>query len=441
MSNTTIYPYGQGGSVPSGIVIADDLVTNDSQKALSAKQGKVLNEKIDSLPNIMGRRFVDFGIMPSCVYGEAGCFLGDGINGTFVPSSGAAAIPDTRIKYADVISKYDALVAAYPNYVEKHTFGNDASGTIPMYYYTFTPKYWQQHIYLQAGVHGWEPEPVFALAEIMYLIANAYGSETLSPKVIDNAELMCLRGAVKITVVPCVNPWGFNRRGDCGIDRREIAQNNYNNKQLNAEWNSNQAETTYVRNLLDSISTSLSFAMDMHSTVWPDTRSWYGCFYGSVPTGCKNIRTAFRVWEWLYEFYDVKYPYIVDGDTCPNPMDSTYASVGINSGTGSFRGWFFDRYGKPAINVEFSDHVWTDDEDYYDPTHSLTNVPQSGYTGHTIGDGPADAQGNMVPMHTSAALSVAVNMYLNHIIQQVLDGYNVDGSTTVPAADQYQPKD
>lgn len=434
MSNTTIYPYGRGGSLPDGIAIADDLVTNDAQKALSAKQGKVLNDKIDSLPNIMGRRFVDFGTMPSCVYGETGCFLGDGMTGT----NNSDGNPDTRIKYADVIAKYDALVTAYPNYVEKHSCGNDASGTIPMYYYTFTPKYWQQSIYLQAGVHGWEPDPVFALCELMYLISNAYGSDTLSPVVVDNPELMYLRGTVKITVFPCVNPYGFNRRSDCGIDKRNVAQNNYNGKQLNAEWNSNQAESVMVRTLLDSMSSEVSFAVDMHSTVWPDTRPRYGSFYGSVPTDCPNIRTAFRAWEWLYEFYDVKYDYIVDGDTCPNPLDATYASVGIKSGTGAFRGWFFDRYDKPATNIELSDHVWTDDADYYNPAHSLTNVP-SGYG--ISSQAPADANGDMIPLHTAAVMSVAVNMYLNHIIQQVMDKYRVDGSTTVPDDDQYLPKD
>ena len=46
MANQTIYPYGQGGQLPSGYPIADDLETNSAQYALSAKQGVVINERI-----------------------------------------------------------------------------------------------------------------------------------------------------------------------------------------------------------------------------------------------------------------------------------------------------------------------------------------------------------------------------------------------------------
>lgn len=355
--------------------------------------------------------FVDFGTMPSCVYGETGCFLGDGMTGT----NNADGNPDTRIKYADVINKYDALVSAYPAYVQKHSFGNDASGTIAMYYYTFKPKYYTQHIYLQAGVHGWEPDPVFALAEIMYLIANAYGGN-LSPKIDDSKELAYLRGNVAFTVVPCVNPYGFNRRSDCyvgdasgeghgGTSKRSVAQNNANNVQLNGAWSGNEAEAVYVRTLLDSIASELSFAIDMHSTVWDNTRTKYGCFYGGFNTNGKNVRTIWRTYEWLYEFYNVKYPGIVDGDTCPNVIGD-YASVGIlNSG---FHKWCLDRYGVQAGTMEFSDHVWSEDDS--------TNYPK--------------------PLHTSAAMSVAVNMYLNHILQQVYDGYKVISETNVPDADK-----
>lgn len=351
--------------------------------------------------NIMGRGFVDFGTMPSCLATDADNFLPAGVSASETDSNGN---PAALVSYADVIAKYDALVSAYPAYVQKHSFGNDASGTIPMYYYTFKPKYYVQHVYLQAGVHGWEPDPVFALAEIMYLIANAYGGN-LSPKIADKNELTYLRGNVAFTVVPCVNPWGFNHRSDCAIDKRNYAQNNYNGVQLNAAWSGSATEAVYVRTLLDSIASELSFAIDMHSTVWNNTRTKYGCFYGGFNSNGKNVRTIWRTYEWLYEFYGVKYPNIVDGDTCPNVIGN-YASVGIL--TGCFHDWCLDRYGVQAGTMEFSDHVWSDDDS--------TNYPK--------------------PLHTSAAMSVAVNMYLNHILQQVYDGYRVIGETNVPSTDK-----
>ena len=46
MANKTVYPFGLGGSLPARIAIADDLVTNSAQMALSAKQGKVLGDAI-----------------------------------------------------------------------------------------------------------------------------------------------------------------------------------------------------------------------------------------------------------------------------------------------------------------------------------------------------------------------------------------------------------
>ena len=46
MANTTVYPYGQSGSLPSGYPIADDLETDSAQQALSARQGKIIGDKL-----------------------------------------------------------------------------------------------------------------------------------------------------------------------------------------------------------------------------------------------------------------------------------------------------------------------------------------------------------------------------------------------------------
>ena len=50
MANKTVYPYGQDGQLPSGYPIADDLVTDSAQQALSAKQGKVLSQEKVGFP-------------------------------------------------------------------------------------------------------------------------------------------------------------------------------------------------------------------------------------------------------------------------------------------------------------------------------------------------------------------------------------------------------
>lgn len=52
MANIDISPYGQNAQMPEGYPIADNLTTNSAQQALSAKQGKVLNEKTFSYEKV-----------------------------------------------------------------------------------------------------------------------------------------------------------------------------------------------------------------------------------------------------------------------------------------------------------------------------------------------------------------------------------------------------
>ena len=49
MANTTIYPYGTGGSLPASIAIVNDLTTGGADKALSAEMGKVLAGKVGNI--------------------------------------------------------------------------------------------------------------------------------------------------------------------------------------------------------------------------------------------------------------------------------------------------------------------------------------------------------------------------------------------------------
>ena len=56
MANKTVYPYGTGGSLPSNIGIINDLTTGGANKALSAEQGKILqNDKVSYSQNGLSR--------------------------------------------------------------------------------------------------------------------------------------------------------------------------------------------------------------------------------------------------------------------------------------------------------------------------------------------------------------------------------------------------
>lgn len=59
MANITVYPYGTGGSLPSSVGIINDLTTGGADKALSAQQGVVLNEKIAPVENALFCRIAD----------------------------------------------------------------------------------------------------------------------------------------------------------------------------------------------------------------------------------------------------------------------------------------------------------------------------------------------------------------------------------------------
>lgn len=50
MANNTVYPYGTGGQLPSGIAIVNDLTTGGADKALSAEMGKFLGELVKEFP-------------------------------------------------------------------------------------------------------------------------------------------------------------------------------------------------------------------------------------------------------------------------------------------------------------------------------------------------------------------------------------------------------
>lgn len=49
MPNITIYPFGVGGQLPASIGVINDLTTGGADKALSAEQGKVLNNRLTPL--------------------------------------------------------------------------------------------------------------------------------------------------------------------------------------------------------------------------------------------------------------------------------------------------------------------------------------------------------------------------------------------------------
>ena len=198
-----------------------------------------------------------------------------------------------------------------------------------MYAYVFEPRYYQQSIYLQAGIHGKEIDAVACLARIMYLITNAT----------DDEDLVYLRQNVKITVVPCVNVWG--------VSQSPKNNNNSNNEQLQ-QWSTSTppAEVANVKAYIESVSLTdeLSFMLDMHTT----TNDTYYDFYGNIQKHAKNVRTIFRTNSWLCDNY------ALDGRT----VDDQYLGYHEYSDKHLFRLYYYHYYNVQTATLELSDYHW-----------------------------------------------------------------------------------
>jgi hypothetical protein len=233
--------------------------------------------------------------------------------------------------YSDLLTAvYEPLRAQFPNYIKRVNIGKDASGTIDMYAYTFEPRYYQEHIYLQAGIHGIEVDAVACLARIMYLIATADGTDN---------DLMFLRQQVKFTIVPCVNVWG--------ISQSPKVNNNSNDAQLQ-QWSVASPPTeisnikTYIQDA--NILPELSYMLDMHTT----TSDNYYDFYGNIQKYARNVRTIFRTNAWLCE------QYALDGRTVDDQYLGWYEPTNMNL----FRQHYYYFDDVQTATLELSDNHW-----------------------------------------------------------------------------------
>jgi hypothetical protein len=277
--------------------------------------------------------------------------------------------------YIDLISTvYEPLRTLYPNYITRTNIGKDASGTIDMYVYDFQPKYYQQHIYLQAGIHAVEPTAIASLARIMQLISNAYDG--------NDDDLKFMRENIRFTVVPCVNVWGFS----------ENPKNNQNSVGQNMQAWGDINTPQELQNIKDYIFNNnllkeFSFMMDMHTT----TNNTYSNFYGALQRHSKNARTIFRVNSWLYNNFIPS-----RGVVHNEGKDLGYRETSPNI----FRMYWYKK-GVQTFTAEFTDYIW---------------------------DGEWLA--------TSPVMSVAVSMYLNYLIQMMNDFYI--SMYDVPNSDYHQ---
>jgi len=167
------------------------------------------------------------------------------------PSMPELANPAMRVD--TIISGYDALLTANPEYITKTNLGNTSTG-LPVYRYDFNPKSFEYHLprkrlkyIILTGVHGYEPIPPITVLHMMENICNNWETDKY---------LEFLRFNVDFIILPMVNPYGATadtRRNGNNVDiNRNFPEGWSFNPDVNAETYAGTApltelETQYVQ--------------------------------------------------------------------------------------------------------------------------------------------------------------------------------------------------
>lgn len=190
----------------------------------------------------------------------------------YVSTSQNAFISD----YATLISKYDELIANYPNYASKNTLGQTAQGTT-IYEYVFSSGSYNKAgvrgtrdatiakpiFAIQSGVHGYERAAVNSL--YIFIRDLLTGNGSLSELLL-NAE---------IHIIPCVCPWGSDNDSRMNANSVNINRNYNANWVLNGEGTNNysgpsaasELETQISQNWIGSmVNAGAKFVIDWHNS-------------------------------------------------------------------------------------------------------------------------------------------------------------------------------
>ena len=256
---------------------------------------------------------------------------------------------------------YEPLRTALPTYISRSVIGKDATNTYDIYQYTFEPDYFEQTIYLQAGVHGYEEDGYIGLARLMQLICNDWDT---------HEGLAYLRWSCKIVVVPIVNVWS--------VSQATHVRDNSNGVNLNRDLvNKTQAETIAVTSFFNTVNqnTPVSFAFDFHTTDYDS----YGDYMLTVWTGSKNEYIAKHVLYYLARknAHDRMQSYLTKYNLTEDTLRLPY--VGDSTNTGTYA-WWWNTLGIPCATVEHADDVWDSQE------HTATAITKAveNYVNQTI---------------------------------------------------------
>ena len=120
------------------------------------------------------------------------------------------AVTSAEKTVASIYAKYDALVAAHPNYIKKKDLGVCSDGVTHVYRYDFC----EPEPHHQSGQQWSETKPVVICASgIHWEWGGVYSLYYALKAIAENAELDDLRRNVHFVVVPIINPYCFTDIG------------------------------------------------------------------------------------------------------------------------------------------------------------------------------------------------------------------------------------
>lgn len=240
-----------GGST---IEVVNNLESDSTTAALSAAQGKVLNTQYKDIANEIKNLNYNYDL-----------------SFTEVPTQ-----PSYNDEYLSWTSE-DFFAKFYDGFVEnsndnykviKTLLGKDTSNTYNIYKYVFEPKHYEQTIILTSGMHGYEETAPIAVARLMHHVVNNN----------QNMDIYkYLKNKVRIVVIPLVNPWGFNQNPRkygtvTGVNPSRNFDYNWDSyASSGSEWDLkgssafSEKETQYMRDTYLLYKDDISFTLDCHT--------------------------------------------------------------------------------------------------------------------------------------------------------------------------------
>ncbi len=264
----------------------------------------------------------------------------------------------------EIISElYEPLRKQHPDYITRNSIGFDTSGKFEMWMYDFKPEEYHATVYLQSGVHPIETEGVLGLARIMNMVVSG---------------LLPGLERIRFIVVPVVSVFGANERA-----KAQNIVENYELKHNVLGINSNRdciekklKETKNVLSVIENYKDVIDFGFDLHTTT--ETFPGWGDYMTVYPDNLPSAQLVVETNEFL------RNKNITDRQPWVKYVgpDSSYPNIHI-LGTldNCFSSYIFNTYNIPMCTLEHSDF-------------SFDNK-----------------------LGSSIAVTRAVEMYVNHIIQ------------------------